>query len=193
MTSKTRATHVKDDLSQNVHDDNQICFPLAGKLNRWETEAQQNGQPKFTSSELQEMKKFEALALHAYDANGDQELTLRSGDLIHVWQASTDHAGWWAGYNCSTRRYGWFPGSYVQAVKPLQHTSADTQADSGSPFTWNSFNRQLHSKMYLPTTTVQPSPIAPQRSISDVRTDRRVCIVLFCNSLIMITVTSQCV
>ena len=45
-----------------------------------------------------------------YDARRDDELTLKEGDLVVVFE--TADSGWWRG--SAGTKHGWFPGSYVE-------------------------------------------------------------------------------
>jgi len=53
----------------------------------------------------------QARVTHAYQGDGDKELTLIEGETIDVFQQDGD---WWRGKG--TSGMGWFPSSYVEDV-----------------------------------------------------------------------------
>ena len=72
--------------------------------------ADQSGAEKFTGGDDKSAGLFRAI--FDFEASSDQELTLRSGDLVTVLDKSD--SGWWKG-ECEGGS-GWFPETYVQPV-----------------------------------------------------------------------------
>jgi sorbin and SH3 domain-containing protein 1 len=53
-------------------------------------------------------------ALYPYHPVNDDELELREGDLVDVFEKCDD--GWYVGTSLRTGLFGTFPGNYVQLV-----------------------------------------------------------------------------
>jgi len=67
-------------------------------------------------------------ALHDYEAQNDNCLSFKAGDILHV--INTDPSGWWDGVLNGER--GWFPSNYVQVVTRKQRHSAEPQSEKSS-------------------------------------------------------------
>ena len=67
------------------------------------------------STTVEPTKDSMAKALANFDATGDNQMSLKAGDLIKI--RSTSPAGWWEGEIVlpnGEHKTGWFPGNYVE-------------------------------------------------------------------------------
>ncbi|EYC33820.1 hypothetical protein Y032_0001g11 [Ancylostoma ceylanicum] len=56
----------------------------------------------------------QAVAVHTYNKNQDDELSLEVGDMVNILRKMPD--GWFFGEKTSDGQSGWFPSSYVQQI-----------------------------------------------------------------------------
>ncbi|PIO72120.1 SH3 domain protein [Teladorsagia circumcincta] len=56
----------------------------------------------------------QAIAVHCYNKNQDDELSLEVGDMVNVLRKMPD--GWFFGQKGNDGTSGWFPSSYVQQI-----------------------------------------------------------------------------
>ncbi|KAK6733972.1 hypothetical protein RB195_017628 [Necator americanus] len=56
----------------------------------------------------------QAVAVHTYNKNQDDELSLEVGDMVNILRKMPD--GWFFGERSSDGQSGWFPSSYVQQI-----------------------------------------------------------------------------
>ncbi|XP_061189006.1 mucin-2-like isoform X2 [Saccostrea echinata] len=74
-----------------------------------------------TSHHDEDLIGIEHRALHCYAAEDEHDLSFDKGDTILVYEVNDN--GWWRGSRGD--EVGWFPGSYVQAVRPPELVDED--------------------------------------------------------------------
>ncbi|KAE9552733.1 hypothetical protein FO519_004050 [Halicephalobus sp. NKZ332] len=70
------------------------------------------------NSTIEPVKNGVARALANFEATGDNQMSLKTGDLVKI--RSTSPAGWWEGEIVlpnGEHKTGWFPGNYVEVIK----------------------------------------------------------------------------
>lgn len=76
----------------------------------WEGESK-DGVGRFPGNYVEEIKTDRFLALSAYDATSETEVSMAEGDEIKLTDA--DASGWWKGVVTRTGAEGWFPAAFV--------------------------------------------------------------------------------
>ncbi|KHJ98339.1 RhoGEF domain protein [Oesophagostomum dentatum] len=97
----------------------------------------------------------QAVAVHTYNKNQDDELSLEVGDMVNILRKMPD--GWFFGEKPSDGQSGWFPSSYVQQIIN-DHVRA------------NNYRKRL--RLIQAAGTVSARDIAPRSSSSTPLMDR---------------------
>ena len=97
----------------------------------------------FTSSEYQTQSNtagnvqqsgkvdFMVRALHKYDAQSSDEISLDRNDIVVV--SEQDESGWWTGTNTTTKQTGLFPGNFVVKVDHVTKMADSSKRNFGRP------------------------------------------------------------
>jgi hypothetical protein len=119
-----------------------------------------------------EQEEYQATleALHDYEAQNENCLSFKAGDILHV--ITTDSSGWWDGV-CNGQR-GWFPSNYVQVLSqkptpaPTQKQNSSTQVHTLANVSFcagsSSFFAQPHSDGSSRRTSISENFNEQQRS-----------------------------